>query len=50
MKSPINNVKFQDIPQNETSSKTIRAIENPLFFKAMYTLLRAVFPMLRRLR
>lgn len=32
---------------NETAKLATRDVENPLFFKAMYTILRAVFPALK---
>lgn len=54
LKATINQLIFRELLKDVKCTKTIRDcvadIENPKFFKAMYVLLRAVFPALRALR
>ena len=54
LKATINQVKFRDLLLSSNTTKGMREcvadIENPSFFKAIYIMLRAVFPALRALR
>ena len=46
----IHQQKFRDLDLNATARRAIQDIENPVFWKTLYALLRAVFPALRALR
>ena len=43
----IHTVEFKDLEKNDVTRAAIKDISNPQFFKAIYVLLRAVFPALR---
>jgi hypothetical protein len=46
----IHTAEFKTLEKNDTTAAAIKDISNPNFFKALYVLLRAVFPALRVLR
>ena len=46
----IHQAKFRDLDLNNRVRSAVMDIEDKLFWKALYILLRAVFPMLRALR
>ena len=46
----IHQAKFCTLDLNQRTGLAVRDIENKVFFKALYTLVRAVFPALRALR
>lgn len=50
LKSTIHQVKFRELTLNETARQAVLDIENKVFFRAMYTVLRAVFPALKLMR
>jgi hypothetical protein len=50
LKDTIHTPQFRELDLNQSARQAILDIENKMFFKAMYTLLRAVFPALRLLR
>jgi len=50
LRSTIHTQKFLDLPKNETMRQAVMDISSDLFFKALFVLLRAVFPALRALR
>lgn len=50
LRSTIHTQKFLDLPKNETMKAAVKDISNDVFFRALFVLLRAVFPALRALR
>ena len=50
LRSTIHTQKFLDLPKNETMRQAVIDITSDIFFKALFVLLRAVFPALRALR
>ena len=46
----IHTAEFKELEKNDVIRAAIQDIANPQFFKALYVLLRAVFPALRVLR
>ena len=46
----IHSAEFKELEKNDVTTAAIRDISNPQFFKALYVLLRAVYPALRVLR
>ncbi len=46
----IHTTKFRDLSKNDRVQGAVFDIEDPLFFKALFVLLRAVFPAIRALR
>ena len=49
-KSTIPSILFRDLAKNDKVRGAVMDIENEVFFKALYILLRAVFPAIRALR
>ncbi len=50
LKSTVHSVMFRDLAKNDKVRGAVIDIENEVFFKALYILLRAVFPAIRALR
>ena len=50
LKATIHTLQFRESAKNEKVRGAVRDIENDAFFKALYILLRAVFPAIRALR
>lgn len=50
LKATIHTLKFRDLAKNDKVRGAVIDIENEVFFKALYILLRAVFPAIRALR
>ncbi len=48
--STVHQVAFKELAKTDVIRVTIMDISNPKFFKALYVLLRAVFPTIRALR
>ena len=46
----IHTTKFRELSKNDRVRGAVFDVENPLFFKALFVLLRAVFPAIRALR
>lgn len=50
LKATIHTLQFRELSKNDKVRGAVRDIENATFFKALYILLRAVFPAIRALR
>lgn len=48
--STVHTVTFRDLPKNDRTRAAILDVTDQKFFKALYTLLRAVYPAIRALR